>query len=173
MSASKKGKKGAKTYLAWLLFDYVKDSEEALSSAEQAFQETNSKFFSKDACTLANMQLWNHLFDEAADTANLFLYDEVFLDEHTDRVSQFLVFAMAKEQYQLVYEYFSGGRGLSVFSIERFKPIWFALMYFMREQYPNEYLKMGGEFKETVDEILAKVEEMRVTYALKGAASGG
>jgi hypothetical protein len=34
----------------------------------------------------------------------------------------------------------------------------------MKDEYPNEYLKMGGELKETVDEIIIKIKDMEKTY---------
>lgn len=39
------------------------------------------------------------------------------------------------------------------------KPIWYALMYYMQDQYPNEYLRMGEELEETVKEIIDRVEK--------------
>ncbi|MEM6801670.1 MAG: hypothetical protein AAF696_09730, partial [Bacteroidota bacterium] len=45
------------------------------------------------------------------------------------------------------------------------KPIYYALMYYMQDEYPNEYLRMGEELEETVQEIIAKVEQMRIDYA--------
>ena len=38
-------------------------------------------------------------------------------------------------------------------------------MYEMQDEHPNEYLRMGEELEETVQEIIAKVEQMRVDYA--------
>jgi len=40
---------------------------------------------------------------------------------------------------------------------ERFKPIWFALMSFMKDE--NEMKKMGSELKESVDEIILIIEK--------------
>jgi len=37
-------------------------------------------------------------------------------------------------------------------------------MYYLQDEYPNEYLRMGEELKETVEEIIAEVEEMKATY---------
>jgi hypothetical protein len=35
----------------------------------------------------------------------------------------------------------------------------------MREEHPIEYLRMGSELKETVEEIVAKIDEMSVKYS--------
>ncbi len=37
---------------------------------------------------------------------------------------------------------------------EKFKIIWYALMYFMQDEYPNEYKKMGSELKQIVKEVI-------------------
>jgi len=37
-------------------------------------------------------------------------------------------------------------------------------MYFMQKEYPNEYRKMGGELKQTVEEILQKIQQLAKDY---------
>jgi hypothetical protein len=44
--------------------------------------------------------------------------------------------------------------------------MWYALMHYLREEYPLEFLRMPPELGETVQEIIAKVEEYRKEYAL-------
>jgi hypothetical protein len=45
---------------------------------------------------------------------------------------------------------------------ELVKPVYFALMYYMREdEYPKEFKRMGDELRETVDEIIEKIEDIR------------
>jgi ribosomal protein S16 len=38
-------------------------------------------------------------------------------------------------------------------------------MYFLKEDFPNEYKKMGAELKETVEEIIEKVKQWEKDYA--------
>jgi hypothetical protein len=47
---------------------------------------------------------------------------------------------------------------------DRFKLVYYALMSFMKDEYPNEYLKMGGELKDTVEEIIIKIKELGKAY---------
>ena len=47
---------------------------------------------------------------------------------------------------------------------EQYKPIWYALMTLMEDEFPHEIKKMGSELQESVDEVLKKVEEYRVKY---------
>jgi hypothetical protein len=35
----------------------------------------------------------------------------------------------------------------------------------MKDEYPNEYLRMGSELKETVEEMLATVDDLAITYS--------
>lgn len=48
---------------------------------------------------------------------------------------------------------------------DRFKPIYYALMQNLKEEYPNEYLKMGAELQQPVNDIMEKIKEMAVDYA--------
>jgi len=47
---------------------------------------------------------------------------------------------------------------------EQFKPIWYALMTLMQDDFPYEIKKMGSELQESVDEVLKKVEKYRMKY---------
>jgi hypothetical protein len=38
-------------------------------------------------------------------------------------------------------------------------------MHFLQDEYPDEYRWLGGEFKETVEEIIKKVGELEKDYA--------
>jgi hypothetical protein len=44
---------------------------------------------------------------------------------------------------------------------EKYKPIWYALMTLMQDEFPHEIKKMGSELQESVDEVLKKVEEYK------------
>ena len=72
---------------------------------------------------------------------------------------------IAKNQYTFLYSYFNSPKAKEHRLKERLKPLWYALMYYMQDEYPNEYLRMGEELKETVEEIIAQVEQMRIDYA--------
>ena len=46
----------------------------------------------------------------------------------------------------------------------QFKPIYYALMGFLKDEHFKEYLKQGEELEETIKEILKKVEQMSDKY---------
>ena len=91
----------------------------------------------------------------------LFLNDKEFLEDYAQDVSLFLMLLIAKKQYHLALKIFN--ENPHKFK-DRFKPVYYALMSFMKDEYPNEYLKMGGELKEPVDKIIIKIKEMEKAY---------
>ncbi|WP_046003625.1 AAA family ATPase [Pseudoalteromonas rubra] len=110
---------------------------------------------------LIKMLLWNNLFHDATQTMDTLLSQSGGLDSFDEPLltGLFIPF-LAKGQTNLVERWFEQ-YGLK----ERFKPIYYALMTLMQDKYPNEVLKMGDELKETVDEVLAQIEDWSVKYA--------
>ncbi len=49
---------------------------------------------------------------------------------------------------------------------DKLKPIWYALMTLMQDEFPHEIKKMGSELQESVDEVLAEIKVYEVRYAL-------
>ncbi|GAB2593723.1 hypothetical protein [Spirosoma areae] len=83
------------------------------------------------------------------------------LDE-TNLSQTYLKLLLAKKQYHTAYNYFAQEEWQLK---DRFKPLYYATLYFLRDEYPTEYLRMGPELKETVDDILAEVAQMAIDYA--------
>ena len=71
---------------------------------------------------------------------------------------------MAKKQYNSLFKLFNE----SEFKLkDKFKPTYYALMYFMKsqnEQFEIEYRKVGEELEETVEEIIEEVKKMEEKY---------
>jgi len=85
--------------------------------------------------------------------------------DYIELINSYLYFLLIDKQYKTLYDYFNNQKAEALHIKDQFKPIWYALMYEMQEEHPNEYLRMGEELEETVQEIIAKVEQMRVDYA--------
>src|SRR5690606_3024954 len=71
-----------------------------------------------------------------------------------------LLLLLAKKQYHTVLHLFKENLQLK----EIFKPTYYALMSLLKEEYPNEVLKMGEELEEPVREILERIEKMSEEY---------
>lgn len=69
----------------------------------------------------------------------------------------FYVF-MKQEQYHKLKEFLE----IQEYNLkEQYKPIWFALMILMKDEFPDEIKKMGIELEESVDEVLKQIEKLK------------
>jgi hypothetical protein len=149
---------GAMNNLAWFYFKMKKNKEKASQLAEAA--HANQKDIYK-AHTLSIILLWNNEIQRAIEISNNFLETEEALVKFPDGVVLFLMLLMAKKQYHLALKIFrENPRHLK----DRFKPVYYALVHFLTDEFPNEYKKMGGELEETVKEIIEKIKQLENDY---------
>jgi hypothetical protein len=80
-------------------------------------------------------------------------------DLQKNELINLLLLFLAKNQTNLVHQWF-----IEYDLKDRFTPLYYVLMQLMRDKYPNEYLRMGSEMEETVQEMLAKVGELEIKY---------
>ena len=106
--------------------------------------------------------LWNNEIQRAIEISNNFLETEEALEKFPDDMVLFLMLLMAKKQYHLALNIF---RENPHHLKDRFKPVYYALMHFLMDEFPNEHKKMGGELEETVKEIIEKIKQMEYDYA--------
>jgi len=71
----------------------------------------------------------------------------------------------ASQQYHFLFNQFKKPE-LELMKYAR--PYWYVLMWFMKDEFPGEYEKVGSELKETVDEIIQSI----VTSSLENSAAG-
>ena len=112
--------------------------------------------------------LWNDYHQEANSISMKFIYTKGFIEDFNDNssiVHDYFYLLIAKNQYQFLYNYLTSPQASEHNLKDKLKPIWYALMYYMQDEHPNEYLRMGEELEETVKEIIEKVEQMRIDYA--------
>ena len=102
-------------------------------------------------------------FDEALNELILSMEDEGYWSLDRINLGQiYLKLLLAKKQYHTAYNYFQQEEWQLK---DRFKPLYYATVYFLQDEYPTDYLRMGPELKETVDDILAEVAQMAIDYA--------
>ena len=81
--------------------------------------------------------------------------------DFAEDIKLFLLLLLAKKQYHFVLNLFKGNN----FNIQdRYKPIYYALMSLLQNEYPDEIKRMGSELEETVKEILEKIEQLSKDY---------
>ncbi|GAW95840.1 MULTISPECIES: AAA family ATPase [Colwellia] len=135
----------------------TKNKTKALELAEKTIKE-NPSFDAE--CLYISILLWNNNFELATQVMESLLTNFTFNDQgqESELISLFTLF-LAKGQTNLVDRWFKEYNFK-----ERFKPLYYALMSLMREQYPNEILRMGSELTETVNEILEDIEAKALLY---------
>ena len=73
-----------------------------------------------------------------------------------------ILLLIAKKQYNFTLRLFENDK-LNL--KDEFKPIYYALMQHLKYDYPNEYLKMGEELQQPVQEIQERIDQMAIDYA--------
>jgi len=104
---------------------------------------------------LAIISLWNNKFDIAHKTLEKILLEEIW-QNNNDNEKEFidlLIRLLAKGQTnlfdKLVQQYDLA---------DKLKPLYYAFLHLVPEKYPDQLLRMGAELKETVNEILEKID---------------
>ncbi|MGH4119571.1 hypothetical protein [Clostridium sp.] len=121
------------------------------------------KFDKGDIETLFNSSkilLRNNQIEGSIEKARLFLQLSNSTDEYNNSINEYFILLMAKKQNNSLFKLFSD----SEFELrDKFKPTYYALMYFMRnqkDQFEIEYTKVGEELEETVEEIICEVNKI-------------
>lgn len=111
--------------------------------------------------------VWNEKYDEAVRRfRDIEPQMSVILNGENEEYKEQLISAMislfirlaAKKQFNLLSGLFEEGE---VDYRQILKPVYYAVMRHMKDEFPNEYLKAGSELNETIDEIIVKIEKVR------------
>jgi len=159
LMAVDKGSNDALNSLSWMLFENAMKKKKALNYSEKQWKFKKNMIY---AHTYASILLWNNEIEKALEISNEFLEDKEAYDKFPEDIRQFLMLLIAKKQYHSAYKIFNEN---PMQLKDRFKPLYYALMYFLQKDYPNEYIKMGSELKQTVDEIIDAIKKMSMKYA--------
>lgn len=114
----------------------------------------------KSQICLATVNLWNDNIGESLKLILNLLSSSKELD-CIDELTTYFKILMAKGQYNSAFKLFSEN---NTELKDRFRPIYYALIYFMGEEYEVEYRKMGSEIKETVEEIIEEIKQLEKIY---------
>jgi Fe2+ or Zn2+ uptake regulation protein len=107
-----------------------------------------------------NVLLWNNKIEEAKDEFYK-MVKKYFRDVDLDLTIYLLLF-IAKKQYYTVLNLFND----SNYQLkDKYKPLYYALMHFMKDEYPNEYLKMGSELEPVVKQLIDNINQLAIDYA--------
>ncbi len=155
MAAEKEHKSGFNN-LAWMLCEQKTRKEDALKFILQSIEQVGENIYNR--YNLSWIYLWHNRIDEALELANIILVDQEMIENFPVQYSNFIMLLLAKEQCLYVKKYFADPQ-LNL--QERFKPLYYALLYFTND--PG-YRKMPPELAEPVEDIIKQVKQMAEDY---------
>ncbi|MGR3176892.1 MAG: AAA family ATPase [Candidatus Anammoxibacter sp.] len=96
-------------------------------------------------------------YKESTEYFNLFLDLTEEVDNLQKHITNFFMLLISRKQYQLAFKLFQEEK---YHLKEKIKPVYFALMNLMQNEYPKEYKRMGAEISGTVNEILERIKAL-------------
>lgn len=153
------GDNDALNSLSWMYFELEKESEKALELIQKSYKLKKEY---ANTHTLATILLWNEEFTKSYEKFEEWMEYEGALENLND-ISEYLNLLIAKAQYYKAKEYFENEKYQLK---DKLKPIWYALMTLMQDEFPNEIKKMGSELQTSVDDILKTIEELKQKYKI-------
>jgi tetratricopeptide (TPR) repeat protein len=158
LKAINAGISSAQECLVWLYFEQNHDLSKALQLVRTDYEQDPN--FS-NTYAYAVILLWT---EHLSQSGKLFLQWLNMDGEHNDYdITLYLTLLMAKKQLYKTKELVE----LPEHALkDKCKPVWYALMTLMQDEFPYELTKMGGELQESVDEILQQVAKFEEKYAL-------
>jgi|GEM_PF-565277 len=116
----------------------------------------------------ANLLLWNDKLTESQEVFNDLLNTlpdifenelEKLIEDIQEGLIKFFILLIGKGYLSTAKSYFKEETSLDLKQI--IKPVYFALMYYLKSEFPREYLKAGDELKDTIEEIIEAIESFR------------
>ena len=153
------GNNDALNNIAYLYFSQSENKEKSLEFVNKSYEIKKGY---ANTHTLATILLWNENFDKSYEKFEECIeYEEAF--ESLDDMSEYLNLLISKGQHHKVKEYLENEKYQLK---DKLKPIWYALMTLMQDEFPNEIKKMGSELQTSVDDILKTIEELKQKYKI-------
>lgn len=158
--AAEAGESDAMNSLSWLLFSQKNNKEKALFWIEKSLETKPINDYKRH--TASCIYAWHNDIKLSYISANEFLKNEELLDKEADAIITFFILMMAKRESTWLLEQFNSPVGESVHLKDRFKPIYYAIL---KDLDHPDFLRIGDELRQTVDEILARAKQMAIDYA--------
>ena len=166
------GRKSSIFCLAILIFNSKRKDKKQfiLDQFEEKLNELNI-FGSVSILEYAFLLLWNGQIEKSISVVleQFNLIREILQSNKEKKINdiivglgKFLNLLIAKGQYNAAYSLFKDDSLIDLKQIER--PVYYALMNYMKNEYPLEYLKAGDELKEMIIEIIGDIEKYKKEY---------
>ena len=156
LMAVEKGDEDGRNSLATLYYqknDNVK-KEAALKLTEEISKNSDPVFLP----TWVEILLWNEKIKDAYHSLDELLETYLQNSEAFEAISNALITVLIFKQKHFLYKLFTEKYDSLK---DKFKPIYFGLLQEMKDELPDEYLKMTEEISEPVNDLLRLVKEKR------------
>ncbi len=140
-------------------FEQNKKKNKAIELITQSYK--NEQNFD-NTITFAIIMLWNEEFEKSYAKFNEWLEYDNALESKTD-ISIYFTLLILKGQLYKTKEFLE----IEKYQLkDRYKPIWYALMTLMQNDFPHEIKKMGSELTQSVSELLEVIEACKNKYSI-------
>ena len=153
------GDNNALNSLSWMYFEQAKEKRKSLELLEK-FYKIKKEY--ANLHTFAIVLLWNEEFSKSYEKFEEWMEYEGALESLAD-ISDYINLLIAKGQYYKAKEYFENEKYQLK---DKLKPIWYALITLMQDEFPNEIKKMGSELQTSVNDVLKTIEELNQKYKI-------
>ena len=159
LKAIESGVNDALNSLSWMYFTQGKEKNKSLELIQKSYKIKKEY---ANTHTFAVVLLWNEEFSKSYEKFEEWMEYENALESLAD-ISDYINLLISKGQYYKAKEYFENEKYQLK---DKLKPIWYALITLMQDEFPNEIKKMGSELQESVDDILKTIEELKEKYKI-------
>jgi hypothetical protein len=159
LMAIEKGYSKALNNLAHLYLRLTKNKKNALELYEE-YSQGQDVMISYPIYII--MLLWNDKIEDAINIFNNHIIDKTGPDEVNEELNNLLLMFLAKKQYNFIYKTFQDPKYAL---IDKYKPVYYATLSLLGNNYSDEFKKMPPEIKETVEEILDEISKKGSDYS--------
>ena len=163
LKAIDKGDVNALNNLALFYETKKQDFDKAQIYYQKAVATGDYKALHNYAFLLLERGELNKAFDRVVE---LFEKEE-YLKKYISMAMSLITNLLAKQQYHFLLNQYRKENSLLA---KYMQPVYYVLAWFMRSELPGEYEKAGAEIKETVEEIIKAVEDIRKEQKNNGLA---
>lgn len=155
LNPSKENKNIAFTMLLMAHIHYRKEKVNALKLAEYLLLNS-----SNNEIATSFVFIWNNAFDIGLKILTGIINSKLAYEN--DALNDVFILLMSKNQCNSVLKIFNEN---AIDLKEKLKPTYYALMQLLKNDYPDEHIKMGKELEEPVKDILNAVKQFVNIYA--------
>ncbi|GGD61098.1 hypothetical protein GCM10011514_26350 [Emticicia aquatilis] len=135
--------------IVFTIYDYLNDE---YSPKKENIQEVNFELVLCDSIINILINNIEEGIEDLEHIIHIYQYNYSKLSEIL--ISQLLLLLIAKKQLHTPYKLFREHPELT----QQLKPIYYLTMEYLKDEYPNDYLKAGEELRETIEELKERVK---------------